>query len=168
MSTYALASHRVAASSSRLPDGWHTSGHVVGEGKSATAASATIAVRRRDTTNGASTLRAADTAAMLGARKVDPVPLREFDRVRIPRVGVTHDAGTRIGRENAAKLLATQRRAVGDRDHPRMDRVADSHAAAMVYGYPCRARRGIQERIEDGPVGYRVAAVAHRLGLAER
>ena len=81
---------------------------------------------------------------------------------------MTHDAGTRIGREHALQLLVTEGRAVGDRDHPRMDRVADAHAAAVVYGYPCRARRGVQERIEDGPVGYRVAAVAHRLGLAER
>src|SRR5438309_12079228 len=70
MSTYAFASQRVAASSSGLVDGWQTSGHDAGEGNSATAARATIAVRTRDRTNGASTLRAADTAAMVGARRV--------------------------------------------------------------------------------------------------
>src|SRR6267143_487173 len=132
MSTYAFASHRVAASSSGLVDGWHTSGQFVGDGKSATAASATIVVRTRVKRNGASTARAANTAAMLGAREVDPVPSRELDRVWIPGVGVTHDAGSGIGRQDTAKLLASERRPVRDGDHAGVDGVADPDAAAVM------------------------------------
>src|SRR5437879_13438234 len=105
MSTYAFASQRVAASSSGLVDGWQTSGHDAGEGNSAIAARATIAVRTRDRTDGGGTLRAADTAAMLGAREVDPGPAREFDRVRIPRVGMTHAGFPRVPPEHPGGLL---------------------------------------------------------------
>src|SRR5438034_7219928 len=132
MSTYAFASHRVAASRRGFVDGWHTSGQVVGEEKSVTAASATIAVRTRVSRNGASTLRAANTAAMLGAGEVDPVPSREFDRVRIPRVGVSHHAGPRVCRQDALELLAPERRPIRDDNHSGVDRVPDPHTAAVV------------------------------------
>src|SRR2546426_12583702 len=92
MSTYAFASHRVAASRSGLVDGWHTSGHVVGEGNSEIAASATIAVRTRDRTNGASTLRAADTAAMLGARRI------------AARADITEESAPRVTRSESSAV----------------------------------------------------------------
>src|SRR5205085_11876296 len=138
----AFASHRVAASRSGLVDGWHTSGHVVGVEKRETAASATTAVRMRVRTNGARTARTADTAAMLGAREVDPVPSREFDRVRIPRVGVPHHAGPGIRRQHALQLLAPERRPIREDNHAGVYRVAYAHTAAVMDGHPrCAGRR---------------------------
>src|SRR3989442_3942440 len=49
-----------------------------------------------------------------------------------------------------------------------MQRVADARAAAVMEGYPRRARRRVEERVQDRPVGDRVRAVAHALRLAER
>src|SRR5713226_8556050 len=168
MSTYAFASHRVAASSSGFVEGWQTSGQIVGDEKRATEASATTAVRMRVKTNGASTLRAANTAAMLGARKVDPVPSREFDRVRIPRVGVAHHTGPGVRREHAPELLAAERRAIRDGDHAGVDRVSDADASAVMDRDPRRAGGCVHERVQDRPVRDGVAAVAHVLGFAER
>ena len=51
---------------------------------------------------------------------------------------------------------------------PGVDRVADADAAAVVDAHPRRAGGDVQERVEDRPVGDRVGAVAHRLGLAVR
>ncbi len=58
--------------------------------------------------------------------------------------------------------------AVGDDDHAGVDRVADPDAAAVVDADPGRARGDVQQRVQDRPVGDRVGAVAHRLGLAVR
>ena len=44
----------------------------------------------------------------------------------------------------------------------------DAHAAAMVQRDPGRARGAVQQRVQQRPVGDRVGAVAHRLGLAVR
>ena len=51
---------------------------------------------------------------------------------------------------------------------PRVDRVADPDAAAVVDADPRRARGHVHERVEDRPVGDRVGAVPHRLRLAVR
>src|SRR5438309_10970692 len=106
-------------------------------------------------------------AVGLRARKVDAGPLRELDRLGIPRVGVPHHSAAGIRREDAAELLAAEGRAVGDGHHPRMDRVADADAAAVMHRYPRRSRRRVEEGVEDRPAGDGVAPVAHRLGLAE-
>ena len=59
-------------------------------------------------------------------------------------------------------------RAVGEHDHAGVDRVADPDAAAVVDADPGRARRDVDERVQDRPVRDRVRPVAHRLGLAIR
>ena len=59
-------------------------------------------------------------------------------------------------------------RAVGDDHHAGVQRVADADAAAMVHRHPGGAARRIEQRIQDRPVGNRVAAVAHAFGLAIR
>ena len=55
---------------------------------------------------------------------------------------------------------------VGDDDHARVDRVADPDAAAVMDADPGRAGGDVQQRVQDRPVGDRVGAVLHRLGLA--
>ena len=49
---------------------------------------------------------------------------------------------------------------------PGVDRVPDPHAAAVVHAHPVRAGGGVDQRVEDRPVGDRVGAVQHGLGLA--
>src|SRR5690242_12274104 len=94
--------------------------------------------------------------------------LRVRDRFRIAGVGVTHDAAPRIVREHALEPRVGVRAAVGHDDQPRVDRVADADAAAVVHADPRRAGRAVEERVQDRPVGDRVAAVLHALRLAIR
>ena len=70
--------------------------------------------------------------------------------------------------EHAFEALRGVVRSVGDDDHPGVDRVADPDTAAVMDADPRRARGSVEERVEDRPVGDRVRAVAHRLGLAVR
>ena len=63
--------------------------------------------------------------------------------------------------------LAISSRAVGDGHLSGVLRVADAHAAAVVNRHPRRAARGVQQRVQQRPVGDGVAAVLHRFGLAE-
>ena len=93
---------------------------------------------------------------------------RGVERLVVAGVGVAHDARAGIGREHALEPLRRVVGAVGDDDHAGVDRVADPDAAAVVDADPGRARRRVQERVQDRPVGDRVGAVAHRLGLAVR
>ena len=56
--------------------------------------------------------------------------------------------------------------AVGDDHHAGVQRVADADAAAVMHRHPGGAGRGVEQRVQDRPVGDRVAAVAHAFGLA--
>ena len=53
-------------------------------------------------------------------------------------------------------------------DHAGVDRVADPDAAAVMHAHPRRTRCDIEQGVQDRPVGDRIGAVAHRLGLAVR
>src|SRR5437667_8498449 len=129
MVRYGSASQREAMSSSGMLDAWHAARHTAESGTKAVAASATTATSARVRRNGTSTARAGDTAEMLCARQVYSVPSREFDRLWITGVGVSHHAGAWVGRENAPQLLVPERRPVRDDDHSGMDRVSDADAA---------------------------------------
>src|SRR5258707_592317 len=81
---------------------------------------------------------------------------------------MTQHADPRIARHDA---LRPPPRIVGPVDHghlPRVLRIADPHAAAIVYRTPTRPGRGIQHGVQKGPIGNGVATVAHGLGLAVR
>ena len=93
---------------------------------------------------------------------------RGGDRLLVARVHVAHDARAGIGRQHSLQPLGRIVGAVGDDDHPCMDRVADAHASPVMDAHPRRTRGGVEKGVEDGPVGDRVGAVAHRLGLAVR
>ena len=81
--------------------------------------------------------------------------------LRVAGVGVAHDADARVGGQDALQALGHHVGAVGDDDHAGVDRVADAHAAAVVEAHPAGAGRGVEQRVEDRPVGDRVAAVLH-------
>src|SRR5216683_2424351 len=90
----------------------------------------------------------------------------DLDRALIPGVGVPHDSGAGVVGEHPFELACRLVGAVRNHHHPRMDRSPDAHPAAMVHAHPRRAAGGVEERVEDGPIGDGVRAVQHRLRLA--
>src|ERR1035437_10028002 len=99
---------------------------------------------------------------------LDPGPARGLDRRLVARVRVPRDADAGIVREHAPESPPHLRRAARDDALPRVQRVPDADAAAMVKAHPAGATRDVEERVQDRPVGDRVAAVAQALRLAER
>jgi hypothetical protein len=81
---------------------------------------------------------------------------------------VTDHAHARIGRQHALETARRAWRAVSDDDHPGVQRVADADPTAVMKRHPRRARSGVDERVEDRPIGDRVGAVLHGFGLAIR
>ena len=81
---------------------------------------------------------------------------------------MANDPHPRIGREHALDAFGHGIGAIRHCYLPGVQRVADAHAAAIVNRNPRRARGGIQQGIEQGPIGHGVAAVFHALGFAER
>jgi hypothetical protein len=80
---------------------------------------------------------------------------------------VAGDAQSGVVGQHALQPQAHLRRAVGDDHLPRVQRVADPDTSAVVEGDPRRPAGDVQQRVEDRPVGDRIAAVEHPLGLAE-
>ncbi len=74
--------------------------------------------------------------------------------------------GSRIGGEHALQPPAARLGAIGHHHHPGMLRVADADAAAVMNGNPGRARRRIEHRVEQRPIGDGVRPVAHGFGFA--
>ena len=79
---------------------------------------------------------------------------------------MTHYAAGRIVGQHALDALRGFRRAVADDHHARVLRKAHAHAAAVVEANPCRSAGAVHQRVEERPVGNRVGAVLHGLGLA--
>src|SRR5438093_7868448 len=166
MVRYGSASQREAMSSSGMLDAWHASRQTAESRTNVVAASATTATIARVRRNRTSTPRAADTAEMLGAREIYSVTSRKFDRIGIPRIGMSHHARPRVGREHAAQLLSPEGRAVRDDDHPGVDRVPDAHTTTVMHGHPRRSGGRVHECVQHRPVRDRIAPVAHVFGLA--
>src|SRR5207248_9530846 len=77
-------------------------------------------------------------------------------------------AARRIVPQHALDAPGGGVRAVADDDLARVLRIAHADAAAVMKRDPRGAACAVEERIEHRPVGNRVRAVAHRLGLAVR
>ena len=73
-----------------------------------------------------------------------------------------------IAGQHAREPFIGLARAVRHDHHAGMQRIADADAAAVMDRNPGGAGRGVEQRVEDRPVGDRVAAVAHAFGLAIR
>ena len=76
------------------------------------------------------------------------------------------DAHAGVDGQDPFQAFGRFRRAVGDNDLPGVQAVADAHAAAVVEADPGRAAGGVDQRVEDGPVGDGVGAVFHAFGFA--
>jgi hypothetical protein len=75
-----------------------------------------------------------------------------FQRLVIARIGMTHDPGSRIGRQHALQASFGRIRASRYRHHSGMNRVADPDTAAVMDRHPARAARGIEECVQQRPI----------------
>src|SRR5579884_58494 len=94
--------------------------------------------------------------------------IRELLRFRISGIDVPKHSDSGIAGHDA---LGPSRRVVGavhDGHLTGMLRVANSDAASVMHRDPTGAGRGVQKRVENGPVGDRVAAVAHAFRFTVR
>src|SRR5207302_7397369 len=64
-------------------------------------------------------------------------------RLGVPRIRVPRDPYARVAGQHAFKPGVGLHGAVRDDHHPRMERVPDAYAAALMDGYPCGARRRV-------------------------
>src|SRR6266571_4674426 len=92
------------------------------------------------------------TIGSLPRRHPDSVLVREADGVLVARVRVPHDAHSRVRREDAHDPPLRLLGAVAHEEGARVRRVPDTHAAAVVDGDEIRARRGVQQRVQQRPV----------------
>ena len=81
---------------------------------------------------------------------------------------MAHHARAGVVPEHALDAPGGGVRPVADDDHTRMLRVAHAHAAAVVQAHPGGAARGVEQGVQQRPVGHRVRTVTHGLGLAVR
>src|SRR5690349_11249794 len=95
-------------------------------------------------------------------RERDPLLRGRVERTLVAGVRMTCDTDPGIVRQHALEPLAHLRRAVGYDDLARVQRVSDAHTAAVVERHPTRATRDVEQRVQDRPVGDRIAAVLHR------
>src|SRR3954463_9522616 len=79
---------------------------------------------------------------------------------------MAHDAAGGIVPEYALDPTRSVRRPVRDDHHACVLGIADADAAAVMERHPGRPAGAIEQRVEQGPVGYRIRPVLHRLGLA--
>jgi hypothetical protein len=81
---------------------------------------------------------------------------------------MSHDTGAGIRRQHALETLRGVIGAVGDDDHPCVNRIANPDSPAVVHADPRRACRHVEQGVQDRPVGDRIGAVAHGFRLAVR
>src|SRR5450755_4060505 len=93
---------------------------------------------------------------------------RELDGFRISGVHVPQYTDARIASHHAFQTTRRLFGAIVYRHLSGVLRIADAYAAAVVYRDPTRARRCVEQRIQNGPIGDRVALIEHVFGFAIR
>src|SRR3989454_4273260 len=106
------------------------------------------------------------TMASLAGGHPDAVLVREADGVLVARVRMSDHTHPRVRRQDAPDPAFRVLGAVAHDQGARVRRIPDADAATVVDGDQVRASRGVQERVEQGPVGDRIRAVAHPFRLA--
>ena len=84
----------------------------------------------------------------------------------ISGIDMPQDTDTRVAGEHALEAARAGGRSISNRNLSCVQRVADSNAATVVYGDPACPSGGIEERIQDWPIGNGVAAIRHGLRFA--
>jgi hypothetical protein len=80
---------------------------------------------------------------------------------------MARDSEARVIRQHTIEPARPVVCPVGNRDLAGVQRVANADAAAVMKRDPACAARGVEKRVQDGPVGNRVRAILHCFGLAE-
>jgi hypothetical protein len=99
-------------------------------------------------------------------RQFRPCSRAQATALLVAGVGMAHHAGGGVVPEHALDALRRRVGAVADDDHAGVLRVAHADAAAVVQADPGGAAGGVEQRVEQRPVGDGVAAVLHAFGLA--
>ena len=89
------------------------------------------------------------------------MPIRSRFGIRIAGISVSQDGERGIIREDPFDFCVSRRRPIRDRGLPRMERIPHADAPAVMKRDPTRAGGSIEKRIENRPVGDRVARIAH-------
>ena len=77
---------------------------------------------------------------------------RALDRLRIARIGMSHDTAGGIIPPHALDATRCGSAAVTHDDDAGVLRISHPHAAAVVNRYPSRATGGVQQGVEQRPV----------------
>src|SRR5271166_1189430 len=99
-------------------------------------------------------------------RDLDSLLLREVLGFVVAGVGVAGDADAGIVGQDALDALGHLVSAICNRHLSGVLRVADAHATSVVDGDPGRAAGGVEQGVEQGPVGDGVAAIFHGFGFS--
>src|SRR5438309_3047039 len=78
---------------------------------------------------------------------------------------MSHDPYSRICGQYPFELIRGFRRTICDEAHSGVNAVTHSNASALMYAHPCRATRGVQKRVQYGPVSDSITTIKHTLGL---
>src|SRR5580693_7821746 len=94
--------------------------------------------------------------------------MREFDSFRIAGVGMARNTQAWIGSEHALEAARGFRSAIRHDDLPGVDAVANANAAAVMDTDPGGSAYGVNERVQQRPIGDGVGTVAHGFGFPIR
>ncbi len=80
----------------------------------------------------------------------------EIPRFVVAGIRMARDTDSRVIRQHAIQALGHFVRSVGDDDLARMQRIADAGTSAVMKRNPTCAGSGVEQRVENRPVGDRV------------
>ncbi len=81
------------------------------------------------------------------------MPFSCLNGLRVARIGMAHDAHAGVGRQDTFQAFGRLGRAISDDDLPGMLAEANANAAPVMETDPGRAADGVDQGIQDRPVG---------------
>src|SRR5258708_26469324 len=92
-----------------------------------------------------------------------PALMSDFKSGWVTGIGVSKHSHPRIRGQHAGDSARGVDRSVGDDHLSSVEGVTHAHAASMMKGNPGGAIHGVDQGIENGPIGDRVGTIHHRL-----
>jgi len=99
-------------------------------------------------------------------RQLQSLLPRARNRILVPRVGVAHHARRWIVPQHSRDAGVGFFRAIAHDHEAGVLRVTHADAAAVVERYPGGATGGVEQCVEQRPVGNRIGTVTHGFGFA--
>src|SRR5712691_11338712 len=137
----------------------------------AAGASATDSPRATATTSSTesdSPIRTVMARRLLQPGEADTAVARGGQRLFVARIGMTDDSHAGVRDEHPLEPPGRVLAPIGHHHHPGVDRIADPDTAAVVHAHPVCPRRGVEQRVQDRPVGDGIGPVSHPLRLPVR